>query len=457
MLAFAKRAALAGIVVCVALAASAVAAEAPPSQAIVGEGPGGRTALTRWTLRRDPSNRGNRARLAARAASAGASVSVPNVIDPTRYAGASAQANYEGSVAWYRTTFAAPAAGTYALSFQSANFPAQVWVDGHALGSHRGSYLPFEPRARLGPPADTRWSCASTGATPPRSRASAFTAPGSTGAGSTARSACVRSARASCPIRRSRRRSRPASSSACAPPVPTIPADQSASVRVSVQVRNDGASGRAIVPTGSLVHGVADDPAELPRTAPRPWPEHDREHERDRARTGAVVAREPEPVPADARGRAGVQLLRARGAAPAHLARRARVPERTAPAGARRHASRRTRSVTAMRSRRATRTRSSPSCARSARTRCAPSIRWTRRCWNGFDAAGHPRVAGHRPGRRRRQLVLEHARAARARRAPGAHRGDRRRNCTRRSSPGTSSTRSPRTGATAQRSPTCSR
>ena len=58
MLAFAKKTALAGIVVCVAFAANAVAAEAPPSQSIVGEGPGGRIALTRWTLRADPSGRG---------------------------------------------------------------------------------------------------------------------------------------------------------------------------------------------------------------------------------------------------------------------------------------------------------------------------------------------------------------------------------------------------------------
>ena len=119
MLTSVKNAALAGVVVCVGLAASAVAAQAPPSQSIVGDGPGGRTALTRWTLRRDPSNRGI-ARDWQRGGFGGTSVSVPDVIDPTRYAGASAQANYEGSVAWYRTTFTASAPGTYALTFQSA-------------------------------------------------------------------------------------------------------------------------------------------------------------------------------------------------------------------------------------------------------------------------------------------------------------------------------------------------
>ena len=39
--------------------------------------------------------------------------------------------------------------GVYALSFQSANYLATVWVDGHKLGSHHGSYLPFEERAKL--------------------------------------------------------------------------------------------------------------------------------------------------------------------------------------------------------------------------------------------------------------------------------------------------------------------
>jgi hypothetical protein len=76
-------------------------------------------------------------------------VSVPDVIEPTRYAGARAQSNYEGSIAWYRTSFQSAAAGIYALRFQSANFQANVWVDGRSLGSHRGSYLPFEMQTRL--------------------------------------------------------------------------------------------------------------------------------------------------------------------------------------------------------------------------------------------------------------------------------------------------------------------
>ena len=76
-------------------------------------------------------------------------MSVPNTIDPTHLTGRAGSRNYEGSVAWYRTSFPAPRAGTYALSFASANFQANVWVDGQAIGSHEGSYLPFEGRAQL--------------------------------------------------------------------------------------------------------------------------------------------------------------------------------------------------------------------------------------------------------------------------------------------------------------------
>ena len=50
------------------------------------EGPGGRVPLTQWTLRKDPANRG----LALgwqRGGFAGATVSVPNVVDPTPYTG----------------------------------------------------------------------------------------------------------------------------------------------------------------------------------------------------------------------------------------------------------------------------------------------------------------------------------------------------------------------------------
>jgi hypothetical protein len=147
MLRVAKMPLVAVALACATLAATAAAAQAPQSQPVLFEGPGGRTPLTHWTLRHDPTNHG--AALGwQRGGFAGASVSVPNVVS-TQYVGKAGERNYEGSVAWYRTSFRAPVAATYALAFQSANFIATVWVDGHPLGSHRGSYLPFEMRHTL--------------------------------------------------------------------------------------------------------------------------------------------------------------------------------------------------------------------------------------------------------------------------------------------------------------------
>ena len=149
------KAALAAVIVCVVLAAAAAAAQAPQQAALLtGEGPGGRTALSHWTLALDPANRGLQ-RGWQRGGFSGREVMVPNVVDPTHIKGSAGQRNYEGSTAWYRTSFQAPAAGVYAFAFSSANFKASAYVDGKAIVSHRGSYLPFEGRATLAAGAHT--------------------------------------------------------------------------------------------------------------------------------------------------------------------------------------------------------------------------------------------------------------------------------------------------------------
>jgi len=131
------------------LTGGAGAAEAPRSAALaIFAGPGGRVPLVNWTLRVDPGAAGL-ARGWARGGFSGATVSVPNDVDPRTYTGTAGSRNYEGSTAWYRTTLEAPTAGEYALDFQSANFQATVFLDGRALGGHRGSYLPFELRTTL--------------------------------------------------------------------------------------------------------------------------------------------------------------------------------------------------------------------------------------------------------------------------------------------------------------------
>ncbi len=124
------------------------------SQVELGEGPGGRVALADWTLRPDPEDVGQ-LRGWPTGDFGGASVSVPDVVNPDPIKGKRAVPDFEGSVAWYRTTLTAPAAGTYALEFASANYLVEVWVDGHSLGSHVGFYLPFELRDALSAGAHT--------------------------------------------------------------------------------------------------------------------------------------------------------------------------------------------------------------------------------------------------------------------------------------------------------------
>jgi hypothetical protein len=148
MLRLPAKAAAAALVACIALAAAAASAQAPPGEAQIGEGPGGRTALTRWTLALDPGDRGL-ARGWQRGGFAGRSVGVPNDVDPIHVKGRAGQRNYAGSVAWYRTSVTAPVAGTYAFTFASANFEATAYLDGKPIVTHRGSYLPFEGRAML--------------------------------------------------------------------------------------------------------------------------------------------------------------------------------------------------------------------------------------------------------------------------------------------------------------------
>ncbi|HEY4428454.1 MAG TPA: glycoside hydrolase family 2 TIM barrel-domain containing protein [Solirubrobacteraceae bacterium] len=145
--------------VCTALATTAAVSESASrggsvpaaraaEQVLGSEGPGGRTPLTRWVLRTDPSGRGA-SRGWQRGGFSGATVTVPNVIAAGSFKGTAGLRNYEGSIAWYRASFQAPQPGTYALGFQSANFLADVWIDGRAAATHHGSYLPFEARRAL--------------------------------------------------------------------------------------------------------------------------------------------------------------------------------------------------------------------------------------------------------------------------------------------------------------------
>jgi hypothetical protein len=254
-----SKAALAVIAICVALASTAASAQAPPgdsSQATqpppaAGEGAGGRVVLTRWTFSLDASDRGL-GRGWPRGGFSGHTVSVPSVVDPGAIKGAAGTRNYEGSVAWYRTTFLAPHPGVYALTFGSANFQASVWVDGHALVAHRGSYLPFEGRATLAAGTHTvvvrvDWR------DPARQSTEGFHRTWFNWGGIDGEVTV-----------------RPVGASELLEPTvqttlqPDTANAEAATVRIAVQVRNDEGPARAFAPEGTLVHGEQTVPIAFP-------------------------------------------------------------------------------------------------------------------------------------------------------------------------------------------------
>ncbi len=79
-----------------------------------------------------------------------AAVTVPNAYN----AGDFSQASMNGYVGWYRRDFTLPAnafaryvprAGRrWIVRFESVNYRATVWLNGHQIGTHTGAYLPFE-------------------------------------------------------------------------------------------------------------------------------------------------------------------------------------------------------------------------------------------------------------------------------------------------------------------------
>jgi hypothetical protein len=253
MLPSSRKRALASTAVCIALATTAVAAGHSTSRRVTGasaqaagqlvgsEGPGGRVALTHWTLRGDPSDRGS-SRGWQRGTFSGATVSVPNVIGANSFKGAAGIRNYEGSVAWYRTSFQAPHAGVYALHFESANFKADVWIDGRRAASHRGSYLPFEARRAVS--AGTHAVVVRIDWRNPAVQAREGFHRTWFNWGGLSGGVDVR------PIGESEL-SNPAIETSLAPNAPDA---TRATVKVSVEVHNDGPS-RTIVPEGALVRG----------------------------------------------------------------------------------------------------------------------------------------------------------------------------------------------------------
>ncbi len=77
-------------------------------------------------------------------------VTVPNAYNAGDLSGAS----MAGGVGWYRRDFTLPASAfarfvpaadrRWIVRFESVNYTATVWLNGHRLGTHQGAYLPFE-------------------------------------------------------------------------------------------------------------------------------------------------------------------------------------------------------------------------------------------------------------------------------------------------------------------------
>jgi beta-galactosidase/beta-glucuronidase len=103
-----------------------------------------------WRFRRDPQAQGMDKGF-QQGRFSGPLVRVPWVPDARRIAGPPGVANFRGTVGWYRTNFVVPAAGRYAIRFESVNHKAQVFVDGRRVATNVGEYLPFEAQVDLTP------------------------------------------------------------------------------------------------------------------------------------------------------------------------------------------------------------------------------------------------------------------------------------------------------------------
>jgi beta-glucuronidase len=109
-----------------------------------------------WLSRPDPSNIGISQGFWRDTANASgwSQVAVPNAWNAGNYTAT----GFAGTVGWYRRDFTLPANAfakyvpktgqSWMLEFESINYNAEVWLNGHELGTHAGAYLPFELAAK---------------------------------------------------------------------------------------------------------------------------------------------------------------------------------------------------------------------------------------------------------------------------------------------------------------------
>jgi beta-glucuronidase len=127
------------------LPAPAAQADTPEPKTLYADGNDGRFLLAgQWLFRLDPGDGGEGAGWFRETGTDGwAPVTVPNAWN----AGDDSPASMAGGVGWYRKDFTLPsksAALQWLVRFESVNYRAKVWLNGRAVGSHAGAYLPFE-------------------------------------------------------------------------------------------------------------------------------------------------------------------------------------------------------------------------------------------------------------------------------------------------------------------------
>ncbi|GAC1439081.1 MAG: beta-glucuronidase [Solirubrobacteraceae bacterium] len=119
-------------------------AEKPALRSLYRNGPDGRYLLDgTWLFRFDRGRGLGQHYERSRTAAGWSQVSVPNAWNATDQSTLS----FTGTSAWYRKDFKLPSnAGglTWIIRFESVNYSARVWLNGHEIGRHDVGFLPFE-------------------------------------------------------------------------------------------------------------------------------------------------------------------------------------------------------------------------------------------------------------------------------------------------------------------------
>lgn len=117
----------------------------PSPKTLYRDGPDGRFLMDgQWLFRSDHGSTGLRHHFERQTSTAGwTAITVPYAWNATD----NSFAGFAGGLGWYRKDFRLPSGGggsTWVVRFESVNYHARVWLNGHLLGDHTGTFLPFE-------------------------------------------------------------------------------------------------------------------------------------------------------------------------------------------------------------------------------------------------------------------------------------------------------------------------